>query len=261
MSGPSGRAAPVLLAASLALAHAPGAMAQGTGFTYRHDASRYNQFLAMEVGGGVLTPSWYYQAFHRGYRLDALAMPKAEQRALAEACCARQVPSSVTVDSALCRRALVEAANVADRQVDLAWALERPKVQGALDAFSLNVDRIPGLGGGTGDQAAWRERLDMFECALEAVREAYMPNSERKARFLEIHDDVTEANARLVAHMVHLLQRRRARELLAWRAGAARRDVRAARASEAYTRWRVAAWGASAGPYAARDSRECRTKD
>ena len=46
------------------------------------------------------------------------------------------------IDSALVKRAKVEALNVADRQADIAWLAEGDKVSRQMDRFRRNIDRI-----------------------------------------------------------------------------------------------------------------------
>jgi hypothetical protein len=46
------------------------------------------------------------------------------------------------IDSALTSRAKIEAMNVADRQVDLAWLAEGEKVESQMVKFQKNIDRI-----------------------------------------------------------------------------------------------------------------------
>ena len=53
-----------------------------------------------------------------------------------------QVEYAEAIDSALTKRAEIEALNMADRQIDLAWKKEGSKINSKMDAFKNNIDRI-----------------------------------------------------------------------------------------------------------------------
>lgn len=53
-----------------------------------------------------------------------------------------QTDEAEEIDSALVSRAKIEALNVAERQIDLAWLAEGDKVKGQMDRLERNIDRI-----------------------------------------------------------------------------------------------------------------------
>lgn len=98
--------------------------------TYNHDAPKRNQITVMETGTGALTPEFYYTLLHRKYKKSAAAKNKLSFRTLAGVNLYNQTDEAEEIDSALVSRAKIEALNVADRQIDLAWLAEGDKVKG-----------------------------------------------------------------------------------------------------------------------------------
>ena len=98
--------------------------------TYNHDSSKQNQITVMETGGGSLTPEFYYWLLHNNYKKTAAEKNKLGFRTLAGINLYNQVDDAEKIDSALTKRAEVEALNVADRQIDLAWLAESSKING-----------------------------------------------------------------------------------------------------------------------------------
>ncbi len=91
---------------------------------------------------------------------------------------------------------------MADRQADIAWLAESDKVNGMLERFRRNIDRIVTAGGSPSDKERWTEYCHVYECALRATRDAYMPNAQRKKEYLRIYDDVSKQNELLVHYIV-----------------------------------------------------------
>lgn len=110
--------------------------------TYNHDSPKQNQVTVMETGTGALSPDLYYSVLHNKYKKSAAAKNKLSFRTLAGINLYNQVDEAEAIDSALVKRAKVEALNVADRQVDIAWLAEGDKVSGQMERFRRNIDRI-----------------------------------------------------------------------------------------------------------------------
>ena len=85
---------------------------------------------------------------------------------------------------ALTKRAEVEALNVADREIDLAWLAESSKINGQLDKMKANIDHIIPTGGTINDKRRWEELYNMYQCAVKSTKDAYMPNAQRKRQYL-----------------------------------------------------------------------------
>ena len=160
----------LLMAIAVTAAHT----AQAQYATYNHDSPKQNQITVMETGTGAFTPEIYYTLLHN------------------------KTDEAEAIDSALVKRAAVEALNVADRQVDLAWLAEGDKVDGQMERFRRNIDRILQCGGTPDERERWEEYYQVYRCAVSATRDAYMPNAQRKKEYLRISEDVARQNETLV---------------------------------------------------------------
>ena len=122
----------------------------------------------------------------------------------------------------------------------LAWLAEGEKVNAALENFERNIRRITEAGGSSREREFWEDCYRMYQCAVKAVQEAYMPNSERKKQYLRIHADIIRKNETLVRYLVRLANSVKVAELLD--ASATIEDRRAQIAMSAMNRWREAGW-------------------
>ena len=219
------------------------ANASAQSVTYSHDAAKMNQITVAEIGSGSLTPEFYYWLLHNSYRKSAANKNKMVFRTTAGINLYNQVDDAEALDSAMTQRARIEALNVADRSggaLDMAWLAEGGKINAALENFSRNIRRIMEAGGSNYEQEHWREQYRVFLCAVKAVQDAYMPNSERKKQYLRIHADIIRKNETLVRYLVRLANSVKVAELLD--ASATIEDRRAQIAMSAMNRWREAGW-------------------
>lgn len=169
--------------------------------TYNHDSPKQNQVTVMETGTGALSPDLYYSVLHNKYKKSAAAKNKLSFRTLAGINLYNQVDEAEAIDSALVKRAKVEALNVADRQADIAWLAEGDKVSRQMDRFRRNIDRILLSGGTPADKERWTEYYHVYQCAINATKDAYMPNAQRKKEYLRIYEDVVRQNEILVGFL------------------------------------------------------------
>ena len=183
--------------------------------TYNHDSSKQNQITVMETGGGSLTPEFYYWMLHNSYRKSAAEKNKLGFRTLAGISLYNQVDDAEKIDSALTKRAEIEALNVADRQIDLAWLAENSKINVQLDKMKANIGYIIPTGGTVNDKRRWEELYNMYRCAVKATKDAYMPNAQRKKEYLRIYSDLTIQNETLLKYLVQLNTQSRTASLLA----------------------------------------------
>ena len=91
--------------------------------------------------------------------------------------------------------------NAADRQVAIAWLAEGDKVSGQMERFQRNIDRILPSGGTPSDKERWTEYYHVYQCAIDATKDAYMPNAQRKKEYLRIYEDVARQNEILVGYL------------------------------------------------------------
>lgn len=169
----------------------------------------------METGGGSLTPELYYWTFHNSYKKSAASKNKLGFRTTAGINLYNQVPDAEKIDSALTKRAEIEALNVADRQIDLAWKAEGSMINRQLDKMQANINHIVPTGGSIEDRKRWQELYDMFQCAVKATRNAYMPNAQRKVEYLRIYADLAKQNETLVKFLVQCNMQSNTNDLLA----------------------------------------------
>ena len=144
--------------------------------TYNHDAAKMNQITVQEIGAGGLTPAFYYDVFHRSYQKTAASKNKLTYRSLAGVAGWQQVDDADSVKGSFEKRAEVEALNVADRQVDIAWLAEGTKITNKLS------DRIRSVG------------RTIMECSSVPSKPRRMPIcpmlSERKNTWLSMQTSV-----------------------------------------------------------------------
>ena len=175
--------------------------AQAQSVTYNHDSPKQNQITVMETGTGALSPELYYTVLHNSYKKSAASKNKLSFRTLAGANLYNQVDEAESIDSALVKRAEIEALNVADRQIDLAWLAEGDKVSEQMERFKRNIDRILLAGGTPDDKERWTEYYQVYQCAINETNNAYMPNAQRKKEYLRIYEDVVRQNEILVGYL------------------------------------------------------------
>lgn len=185
----------------MAMAAAATTAAHAQYVTYNHDSPKQNQVTVMETGTGALSPDLYYTLLHNRYKKSAAAKNKLSFRTLAGINLYNQVDEAEAIDSALVKRAEIEALNIADRQVDIAWLAEGDKVSGQMERLQRNIDRILPFGGTPSDKERWMEYYHVYQCAINATKEVYMPNARRKKEYLRIYEDVARQNEILVGYL------------------------------------------------------------
>lgn len=212
----------------------------GQSMTYNHDASKMGQIQVMELGAGSLTPDIYYSITHSSYKKGAKAATSVKNtlRMAANVASLPQVEFADSIKTDLEGRAKIEAANIADRQIDLAWLTEGEKIQSKLWAFKSNIGS---LNGRTNNEeiTAWEDLVKMYDFAIKTTKKAYMPNSERQKQYLAIYDELTTANDNLLLRIRYLATKSQADKLVAAMTRFQHRVNENATAS--YNRWRNSA--------------------
>lgn len=211
--------------------------------TYNHDDAKMNQITVQEIGAGGLTPAFYYDVFHNSYQKSAAAKNKLGFRTLAGVAAWQQIEDADSVETSMKKRAEIEALNIADRQIDIAWLAEGNKIESKLNDFQNNINRIVSAGGTFNDKERWTEYYNIFQTSIKETKDAYMPNAQRKKEYLAIYADICKQNEMLIAYIVQINNRKKAEELLS--ATNNRTSHKAEFATAAYNRWRSSAWGNS----------------
>ena len=101
----------------------------------------------------------------------------------------------------------VEAKNIADRTpglTDIAWLVERGKIESKLSVLKGNIERITLEGGSAHSYTTWLERYNAINCGLQAVRDAYMPQGKRKEQYLAIYKDILLKNTEVCEYILYL---------------------------------------------------------
>lgn len=206
-----------ILVTGLFMLSVPLGFAQGVQMTYEHDEAKMKQVTVMESGMGALTPDWYYNTLHENYSKSAASKNKTLFRTTAGINLYNQKDMAERIDSALVKRAAVEALNIADRSggaLDLAWSTEGPKVSGKMSDFMTNISKIQATGGSHDEYDYWLQYYNVYTCAIRSTQDAYMPNAQRKREYLRIYDDVVQKNELLVRYLVRLSNSKKVDELL-----------------------------------------------
>lgn len=214
--------------------------------TYSHDDAKMNQITVMEIGSGGLTPALYYTVLHKSYQKSASSKNKLAFRTAAGLNLYAQVDDAEALDSALNKRAKVEALNVADRSggtLDLAWVAESGKLNSKMADFERNIRRVLEVGGTANEQEHWKEYYNVYQCGIKAAQNAYMPNAQRKKEYLRIYADVARKNETLILYIVRLSNARKTLELLTATGNIENHKAQIVR--NALSRWRDAGWSTS----------------
>ncbi len=212
--------------------------------TYNHDASKQAQIQVMELGAGSLTPDWYYTVTHRSYKRGAKAATSVKNtlRLAANTSSIPQVEYADSIQADLEGRAKIEAANIADRQIDLAWVTEGNKLQNKLLAFTTNISFLNGKTNAE-EIDNWTELGKMYDFAMRATHNAYMPNSERQKQYLAIYDEIVKSNDQLLLRVRFLTTKNQADKFVAAMSRFQHRVGENATAG--YNRWREASYQGS----------------
>ena len=211
--------------------------------TYNHDDAKMNQITVQEIGAGGLTPAFYYDVFHNSYQKSAAAKNKLGFRTLAGVAAWQQIEDADSVETSMKKRAEIEALNIADRQIDIAWLAEGNKIESKLNDFQNNINRIVSAGGSFNDKERWTEYYNIFQTSIKETKDAYMPNAQRKKEYLAIYADICKQNETLIAYIVQINNRKKTEELLS--ATNNRTSHKSEFVTAAYNRWRCSAWGNS----------------
>lgn len=179
-------------------------MVSAQGMTYNHDEVVMNQFMKAEIGSGTLgNGGWfadqYYNLTHSSYRSMANnpANNKLASRTLTNVEVTKEEKYAETIKDSLEKRAEIEALNIADRQVDVEWLVEKGKIQRQQNILKKNIEDIVFYGGTSEDKTAWTQIYNMVQESLDSAHDAYMPNSQRKAVYVLLYKDLCQYNVTL----------------------------------------------------------------
>ena len=172
--------------------------------TYIHEDDIMNQFTVMETGAGSLKPREYYQLTHKSYQKTAAATNKLSFRLENQVLTNKEVPLAEKVDSDLVKREKVEATNIATRTPgagDVAWMMEKGKIESKMNTFESNINKIVSYGGSSDDFKNWKDIYNSLDCAIKLIRKSYLDLGSRKKEYLAIYQDIVKRNLSLTGQL------------------------------------------------------------
>lgn len=179
----------------------------GQSTSFIHDDDFMQQFLFMESGSGQLSPETYYNLLHNGYRNEYMSRSKSFFRGMKATLIKKDEFFADSVEHSMNDRAESEAFNMVDRNTasgDLAYGLERQKIERQLELMERRINKIMGYGGSAQLFNDWMDRYRCCRYGLEEVQDAYLPLSYRKAQYLAIYRDLVAKNNELYDLLVSL---------------------------------------------------------
>jgi len=210
--------------------------------TRNHENYIMQQFTTMETGAGALTPRYYYNTFHKNYQRTANIENKQIFRLHMKARVADEVEYADSMKSLTARRAKVEALNIVDRSpmTDMAWAVEKGKIEAKLDMFQRNINKIMPYGGTAEDYRQWKNIYNCIQTAIKVTRESYQDLGRRKKEYMAIYKDVVRRNYQLTKLLLAWNSVKTAREMQKDSKSPQRLSSTSTVAFDALNRWRVA---------------------
>lgn len=224
------------------MAMMPSMMVSAQNVTYIHDTTKQGQFTMQETGAGSFSGNseWYYDIIHNSYKRTITATNKNLYRAAAYQGSYEQVSYADSIKERLEARAKVEALNIADRQIDLAWLTEQSKIENAMTKYRNNLSLLAMYGASSDERDDWAMYTKMWDFEIDRTRKAYMANSERQKEFLCIYDDIVKRNMQLIKRTRYLKALKGSQETLQ---ASTRPPSRLSQCvTESYNRWRQGAW-------------------
>jgi hypothetical protein len=122
---------------------------------------------------------------------------------------------------------------------DLAYQVEKGKIEGKLAVLKQNIERITLEGGTAGEYRTWLERYNAINCGLQAVRDAYMPMGKRKEQYLAIYKDILLKNTEVCELILALRHMKSAKDAMNTAQAPHRANISTI-ARSAHGRWKVA---------------------
>lgn len=167
--------------------------------TYLPDFAKQNQIQVMELGAGVLTPDFYYNVFHSNYKKTAYLPISVKNmlRMTTSLSSKPQVEYADSIEADLKSRAKIEALNLADREVDLAWTTIGNKLDNKLRKYRNNINSLNGRAKRE-EIEEWKSLADQYDFAIKTIKKAYLANSQRQKQYMTIYDEICKTNEQLI---------------------------------------------------------------
>lgn len=210
--------------------------------TRNHENFIMQQFTTMETGAGSLTPRYYYNLFHKNYQRTANVENKQIYRIHMKARVADEKVFADSIDSVTFRRAKIEGKNMADRSpmADMAWAVEKSRIEGKMDIFQKNINKIMPYGGTSEDYRQWKTIYNCFQTAIRVTRESYQDLGRRKKEYMAIYKDIVRRNYQLTSLLLAWNKIKSTKDMQANSKPPQRLSSISTVAYDALNRWKVA---------------------
>jgi hypothetical protein len=141
---------------------------------------------------------------HKSYQKTAAATNKLSFRLENQVLTNKEVPLAEKVDSDLVKREKVEATNIATRTPgagDVAWMMEKGKIESKMNTFESNINKIVSYGGSSDDFKNWKDIYNSLDCAIKLIRKSYLDLGSRKKEYLAIYQDIVKRNLTLTGQL------------------------------------------------------------
>lgn len=206
-------------------------------YSYLHDNSKMNQITVMELGAGTLTPAIYYNLFHKNYKKTAL-LPTSSKNTLrinAFMASSDQVEFADSIEADLEKRAKVEALNLADRQIDVAWQTMGNKINNKLRLLKNNINSLNGKTNHA-EIEEWNNKTKQYEFAIKCMKKAYVANANRQQQYMAIYNEINTSNEYLLQRVRYLALKVEAEKIASSMSGNTIHRVKE-ESTAAYNRW------------------------
>ena len=100
--------------------------------------------------------------------------------------------------------AATSVAGLVRADLDLAWRMERERVEQAMGQFRENVEQLQFHGADPETQKAWKEIYQCLEDEISVARGAYMPNAKRHKVYLDVASGAKTWNKYLMDYYFQL---------------------------------------------------------
>lgn len=164
------------------------------------DDARYNRFTLMHDGTGNVNTADYGIGYN-SYSNDVVATNLMNFRTSFKTRLTLEEPKVEMIDSALCKRAVEEAINIAEHKLDLAWIAEKNRINKRLEIYHDRVQRIGDYNGTMEAYTYFDLNEKKFLAGLQALQDSYQPNSYKKREYTAIYEDLLDADAALCRYL------------------------------------------------------------
>lgn len=170
--------------------------------TYEHNDEVMNQMLYVMTGAGTLKPSFYFQTFHKKIvRNPMYRVGLTERRIAVNMLLSKETKKAAAVDSAMSKEFKKEEKTMADRSTytDLAWQIEKDKIEHIFTTFQRNISKITLYGGDRATYKLWLATYNMLQSAVNETRRSYQDSGSKQTQYVKIYGELVKNNNSVVS--------------------------------------------------------------